>query len=81
MELTLRMKNELVDLKESCYVNGKLNRERVDYYRTRVRFYAEQGYNPSLHESILGIFHERLNKQDRERGLDGVLQANSRRSA
>ena len=61
MELELRMKDELVRLKEECYVDGELKEEGIKIYKSGVRAYHERGYNTRFFESIGEELQRKLN--------------------
>ncbi|MBI2449542.1 hypothetical protein HYV49_04570 [Candidatus Pacearchaeota archaeon] len=72
MELEWRIRNELVELKDNCYVNGRLNKDEVEIYDRRVRFYQSKGINLKVHEQVVEIFYQKLNGIDK-RDEDGIL--------
>lgn len=61
MELRRKNIEELIDLKDNCHINGCLERERIDEYASRIKFYKGQGYKIRIHELVLEIFYEKLN--------------------
>ncbi len=61
MELRKKSIEELIELKDDCYINNTLEKEMVDKYAARVELYKEQGYKVRIHELVLEIFYERLN--------------------
>ena len=58
--LEYSIKKELIALKDMCWEEERINKERIELYRKKVYKYKEHGYNVRIHELIIDKLDKRL---------------------
>ncbi len=56
-----RMK--LVEFKDNCYVNGRLNEERIKAYEEEIERCERLGYNVEVHKLVIGRLYQKNSLQ------------------
>ena len=60
--LEAQVYNQLIKLKDDCWINEELNSEGIEKYAAKVKQFKDAGYDVGIHELVLEQLYERLEK-------------------
>ena len=66
MKLDFGRQHRLLDLRDKCYVDEKLNSEKIKSFYDKIEEYRNEGYKVEVYEMVVGIMISHLGNNSLE---------------